>query len=210
MAAPHLFGIRHHGPGCARSLVRAFDALRPDCILIEGPPESEGLLQAVLAEGMQPPVALLSYCPDEPQLAVYHPFAEFSPEWQAIRWAVLHAVPVRFMDLPMANGLALQKARRQADEASPEPAHAEAHAAQDHRQDATSEEAGAPANPAASDDDRAGDPLNWLAHAAGYADGESWWNHMVEERGDGEQLFAAVAEAMTALRAEWGDRKSVV
>ncbi|HNC20576.1 DUF5682 family protein [Accumulibacter sp.] len=207
MAAPHLFGIRHHGPGCARSLVRAFDALRPDCILIEGPPESEGLLPAVLAEGMQPPVALLSYCPDEPQLAVYHPFAEFSPEWQAIRWAVLHAVPVRFMDLPMANGLALQKARRQADEASPEPAHAEAPAAQDHRQDATSEEAGAPANPAASDDDRAGDPLNWLAHAAGYADGESWWNHMVEERGDGEQLFAAVAEAMTALRAEWGEQR---
>lgn len=206
MAAPHLFGIRHHGPGCARSLVRAFDALLPDCILIEGPPESEGLLQAVLAEGMQPPVALLSYCPDEPQLAVYHPFAEFSPEWQAIRWAVLHAVPVRFMDLPMANDLALQKAHRQADEACPEPAHAEAPAAQDHRDDASAE-AGAPANPAASEDDRAGDPLNWLAHAAGYADGESWWNHMVEERGDGEQLFAAVAEAMTALRADWGEQR---
>ena len=34
----HLFGIRHHGPGCARSLLRALDELRPDCILIEGPP----------------------------------------------------------------------------------------------------------------------------------------------------------------------------
>ena len=42
MAAPvHLFGIRHHGPGCARSLLRALEALRPDCVLVEGPPESE-------------------------------------------------------------------------------------------------------------------------------------------------------------------------
>lgn len=206
MAAPHLFGIRHHGPGCARSLVRALDALLPDCILVEGPPESEGLLQTVVAEGMQPPVALLSYCPDEPPLAVYHPFAEFSPEWQAIQWAVLHAVPVRLIDLPMANGLALQKARRQADKACPKPASAETPTAPDHRDDA-SEEAGALANQTARDDDRTGDPLNWLANAAGYADGESWWNHMVEERGDGEQLFAAVAEAMTALRADWGEQR---
>ena len=28
---------------------------------------------------------------------------------------------------------------------------------------------------------------------------------MVEERGDGEELFAAIAEAMTTLRAEAGD-----
>ena len=85
---PHVFGIRHHGPGCARSLVRALDALRPDCVLIEGPPESDELLRFVLAEGMVPPVALLGYCPDEPKLAVYHPFALFSPEWQTLCWAM--------------------------------------------------------------------------------------------------------------------------
>ncbi|MBC7994185.1 MAG: hypothetical protein H7Z15_13210, partial [Rhizobacter sp.] len=189
MSAPHYFGIRHHGPGCARSLVRAFEALRPDCVLIEGPPEAEGLLQAVLADGMRPPVALLSYCPDEPRLAVYHPFAEFSPEWQALRWAVTAGVPARFIDLPLVHGLALDKAEREAEAAEPD----EPVAARDvdtHEHDTPAIE----------------DPLNWLARAAGYADGEAWWNHMVEERGDGEQLFAAIAEAMTSLRAETGDK----
>ncbi|HJW12309.1 MAG TPA: DUF5682 family protein [Albitalea sp.] len=180
----HLFGIRHHGPGCARSLLRAFDALRPDCVLIEGPPEGEDLVRAVVAEGMVPPVALLSYCPDEPRLAVYHPFAEFSPEWQALRWAVSASVPVRFIDLPLVHELALTKAQREAAEAAPDDTETPA-----------------------SDAPETGDPLNWLAHAAGYADGESWWNHMVEERGDGEQLFAAIAEAMTTLRSEWGDKQ---
>jgi cytochrome c1 len=196
-AAPHFFGIRHHGPGCARSLVRAFDALRPDCVLIEGPPEAQDLVYAVVAEGMRPPVALLSYCPDEPRLAVYHPFAEFSPEWQALRWAVSAGVPLRFIDLPLMHGLALDKARREA---------AEAEAAQPRPDtlDAMATEEAADTVPA--EPLETGDPLNWLAHAAGYADGEAWWNHMVEERGDGEQLFAAIAEAMTSLRAEVGDR----
>lgn len=178
--ALHHFGIRHHGPGCARSLVRAFDALVPDCVLIEGPPEGDALVPLVAAEGMTPPVALLSYCPDEPQLAVYHPFAEFSPEWQALRWAVAHGVPARFIDLPRANDLALDKARRERE---------------------------APSEPATESEDKPqhSDPLDWLARAAGYGDGEAWWNHMVEERGDGEQLFAAIDEAMVVLRNEGGD-----
>src|SRR5262249_13518087 len=36
------------------------------------------------------------------------PFAEFSPEWQAIRYALAHEVPVRFMDLPVAARLGRQ------------------------------------------------------------------------------------------------------
>jgi len=55
----HLFGVRHHGPGCARSLVKALEALQPDCVLIEGPPEADDLLALAGAEGMEPPVALL-------------------------------------------------------------------------------------------------------------------------------------------------------
>ena len=207
MPAAHLFGIRHHGPGCARSLVRAFDALRPDCVLIEGPPECDALVLSVAVAGMEPPVALLSYCPDQPQLAVYHPFAEFSPEWQALRWAVLAGVPVRFIDLPVAHGLAMDNAEREAEASRGSDPPVDA--------DATFVDAAAvvalldgPATEASAgelESPEPGDPLNWLARAAGYSDGESWWNHMVEERGDGEQLFAAIAEAMTTLRAEVGD-----
>lgn len=193
----HYFGIRHHGPGCARSLVRAFEQLQPDCVLVEGPPEAEGVLPALLSEQMQPPVALLSYCPDEPKWAVYHPFAVFSPEWQALRWALMQQVPVSFIDLPLIHQLALAKAREE------EQAQAEAQDGDaDAEASASTEQAGdTPAEPGYRSD-----PLNWLAQAAGYADGESWWNHTVEERGDGEALFAAIAEAMTTLRADLGEQ----
>ena len=43
-AAVHVFGIRHHGPGSARSVSRALRELRPDCVLVEGPPEADDLL----------------------------------------------------------------------------------------------------------------------------------------------------------------------
>jgi hypothetical protein len=35
-----LFGIRHHGPGSARRLVEALDALEPVAVLIEGPADA--------------------------------------------------------------------------------------------------------------------------------------------------------------------------
>ncbi len=229
----HYFGIRHHGPGCARSLLHAFDALAPDCVLVEGPPEAEGVLAALLSEHMQPPVALLSYCPDESQRAVYHPFAVFSPEWQALRWALAHAVPASFIDLPVTHQMALDKAREEAvaetiqtaeEKAAQLKAEASAAAATRAPSDnGNTSEAPAPAAAAAATPEPApgesdgnaspspqpdyrSDPLNWLAQAAGHADGESWWNHTVEERGDGEELFAAIAEAMTALRADLGEQ----
>ena len=92
-----LFGIRHHGPGCARSLLRALEAMQPDCLLIEGPPDGESVLPFVLESGMCPPVALLVYAPDDSRRAVFYPFAEFSPEWQALRYGLGQSLPVRFM-----------------------------------------------------------------------------------------------------------------
>ena len=44
------------------------------------------------------------------------------------------------------------------------------------------------------------DPLALLAGAAGYDDPERWWDDVVEQRLSGIPPFAAVAEAMTALR----------
>ena len=42
--APHIFGIRHHGPGSAWSLREALEALEPDCLLVEGPPDAREVL----------------------------------------------------------------------------------------------------------------------------------------------------------------------
>jgi len=177
----HLFGIRHHGPGCARSLAQALAALAPDCILVEGPPEADALASFAGRPDLVPPVALLLYAPADPQRAVFYPFAEFSPEWQALRYASEHGVDLRFCDLPQAQRFALRAARAQAE--------AEVDAAQ-----------GKPAQ----EDDLQRDPLRWLARAAGYGDTETWWDHLVEQRGDSLDLFAAIAEMMTALRTEAG------
>src|SRR5215475_5295742 len=100
---PLLLGIRHHGPGSARAVRRVLEAYRPEVVLIEGPPEADGLVALAGSDEMQPPVALLAYRAAEAGKrppATFWPFAEFSPEWQAIRWAVDHEVPVRFCDLP--------------------------------------------------------------------------------------------------------------
>src|SRR5262249_8401799 len=37
----------------------------------------------------------------------FWPFAEFSPEWQALRWALAHDVAVQFIDLPVAVRMAV-------------------------------------------------------------------------------------------------------
>ena len=223
-----LFGIRHHGPGCARSLLRALEAMQPDCLLIEGPPDGESVLPFVLESGMCPPVALLVYAPDDSRRAVFYPFAEFSPEWQALRYGLGQSLPVRFMDLPIAHQFGLDKAfedecrakeealrdaegRTKTDAA--EGTEAPASGAQAPENTATlapeqpeggdtGDTDGNAGGEASAQEDVYGDPLDWLGRAAGYGDGEAWWNHMVEERIDGLELFDAIREAMTALRAE--------
>jgi Family of unknown function (DUF5682) len=107
VTGPRLYGIRHHGPGSARSVREALTELSPDVVLIEGPAEADELVPLVGDPQMQPPVALLGYAPGEPKKAAFWPFAVFSPEWQAIRYALGAGVPVRFCDLPAACQLAM-------------------------------------------------------------------------------------------------------
>lgn len=187
------FGIRHHGPGCARSLLQALNAWNPDCLLIEGPPEADDLLVHAADPELRPPVALLVHCPAEPTMASFYPLADFSPEWQAMVWAAQKAVPTRFIDLPQTHGMALRKAREDEEKAQL--------AAQEPASETEPETESDNTLPTTEDPhDQATDPLGWLAQAAGYGDGESWWNHMVEERGDGTDLFTAIAEAMREVR----------
>lgn len=98
----HVLGIRHHGPGSARRLRQALEKLSPDIILIEGPPEGNDLLKLAADPEMVPPVALLVYQPNQLEQAAYYPFAEFSPEWQAIQYGAEEGIPARFIDLSMA------------------------------------------------------------------------------------------------------------
>lgn len=101
-----VLGIRHHGPGSTRSVVAELDRLQPAQVLIEGPSDADPLLSFVSSADMRPPVALFAYDPAGPRTSAFWPFAVFSPEWQALRWAAAHRVPVRFCDLPSGAFLA--------------------------------------------------------------------------------------------------------
>ncbi|MGG6266819.1 DUF5682 family protein [Leptolyngbya sp. AN03gr2] len=162
----HVFGIRHHGPGSARSLRQALETLQPDIVLVEGPPDAESRLPLLIHAEMRPPAALLLYVVDHPEQAVYYPFAVFSPEWQAIQYGLQQQIPVRFMDLPQSHQFALAQTQPELERSTKI------------------------------------DPLNLLAEAAGYQDGERWWEHLVEQRQESTELFTAILEAMTVLRNE--------
>ncbi|MDD7833675.1 MULTISPECIES: DUF5682 family protein [Paenarthrobacter] len=110
MTEVHILGIRHHGPGSAHSVSEALATLRPDLVLVEGPPELDQVIPLINNPDMRPPVAGLIYAVDEPRLASFYPMAAFSPEWVAIRWALSTGTSVRALDLPAANSLALRAA----------------------------------------------------------------------------------------------------
>ena len=97
-----LFGIRHHGPGSAASLVAALDGFRPDIVLLECPADAEAALATATNPELVPPVALLVYNPRQQGQASFWPFASFSPEWQAVQWCARNGAHVRCMDLPMS------------------------------------------------------------------------------------------------------------
>ncbi|WP_202387778.1 DUF5682 family protein [Nocardioides flavescens] len=181
-ALVEVLGVRHHGPGSARSVAEALDELDPDLVVIEGPPELDGLLELGGRRDLVPPVAGLVYAVDAPRRASFYPLAEFSPEWVAMRWALRRGVAVRFADLPAVHALAETPA-------SPDDSEDV-----EHTGDA---EHGPP------------DAIGTLARVAGYDDPERWWEDAVEQRASSALArFAAIREAMSAVRAAdgWGDR----
>ncbi|HAN95914.1 MAG TPA: hypothetical protein DCQ98_00070 [Planctomycetaceae bacterium] len=205
----HVLGIRHHGPGCARALRAALDRLAPSLVLLEGPPDAAEALSLVADPALVPPVALLIHPVDEPKRSVFFPFASFSPEWQAMRWASERGVPLRFFDLPMSHRLALDR-REEAEtvtaEADADPGEVAI------ADDLSSEEppSPSPSGPLRSErsEERSRvrtDPIGILAEADGYRDHERWWEERIELRRDTTDLFAAVLEAMRAVRAEFPD-----
>jgi hypothetical protein len=212
----HVFGIRHHGPGCARSLRQALHELQPDILLVEGPPEGSTQLSWLGHEDLKPPVALLVYPPDAPQRAAFYPFAVFSPEWQALQYAHQQGLPARFIDLPRAQALVLDGGAAEAERSSGDdaPPQLEAPALPNGpaQPNGPRQSAGAPSSAAAVpahaptlpdwSEEVADDPLGALALAAGYSDRELWWEHQVEQRLDPSGLFQGIMEAMAALREE--------
>ncbi|TAD91754.1 MAG: hypothetical protein EAY75_03540, partial [Bacteroidetes bacterium] len=182
----HLFGIRHHGPGSARCLLKALDALQPDLILIEGPPEAQDILDWAGHADMKPPVALLAYESGQPQQASFYPFTPYSPEWNALQYALGKKIPVRFADMPLCHQFALKETAN-GDAKNEEAAHV---------QDATHEiEA-----PETTAEVLVTNPIEHLATLAGFTDAEAWWEQEIELKDNAVEVFEAITLAMTHLR----------
>ena len=99
--APFLIGVRHHSPALAAAVPQLLDAFRPEVLLIELPAEAGPWLGHLADEKTQAPVALAGAMPDGG--VAFYPFADFSPELAALRWAREHDVPVVPCDLPLAS-----------------------------------------------------------------------------------------------------------
>lgn len=220
-----ILGIRHHGPGSARSVMRALEEMAPDLVLIEGPPEANKLVEYARADGsgLVPPVALLIYAQDDPRQACYYPFASFSPEWQALLYANSKQIACRFMDLPQTHWIGISKEKIEKLKAREEALQKLAE-----EQEVKEEEDDDDDDPVARRRERqkglkievedpatfaAGkpldqlqkikrDPIGVLAELAGFSDGERWWEQMIEQRAGTSQAFEAISQAMGALREE--------
>lgn len=105
----HILGIRHHGVGSAKNLRDRLTALKPDMVLVEGPPEITEVLSLAGRKDLVPPVAVMVYNSEEPKESVFYPFAEYSPEWVAMDYANKNKIPVRAMDLPASISFATKR-----------------------------------------------------------------------------------------------------
>ncbi|MFG3368442.1 DUF5682 family protein [Streptomyces sp. NPDC090032] len=100
---PYLIGVRHHAPSLAAVVPRLLDEAAPDVLLVELPAETQELLPWLAHEETVAPVALAAVVGGEAEAGpAFYPFADFSPELAALRWAARNGVPVVACDLPLA------------------------------------------------------------------------------------------------------------
>ncbi|MCX4773871.1 MULTISPECIES: DUF5682 family protein [unclassified Streptomyces] len=107
---PYLIGVRHHAPSLAAALPALLDAAAPDVLLVELPAEFQPWLGWLAHEETEAPVALAAVPADGPGAGsagergpAFYPFADFSPELAALRWAARNGVPAVACDLPLAD-----------------------------------------------------------------------------------------------------------
>jgi hypothetical protein len=185
----HILGIRHHGPGSSKHILKALESIKPNILLIEGPPEGEEMLKWANNKDMKPPVALLAYQTENPQNAVFYPFTQFSPEWNAIQYGLANQIPIWQIDMPLVHKMALkEEMKKELDDALSKN---EPHIEENSEKGENEEEFQMPIRK---------NPIAYLAEIAGFEDAEEWWEQQFEIVQQPLEVFDAIAEAMTALR----------
>ncbi|WP_329423517.1 DUF5682 family protein [Streptosporangium sp. NBC_01495] len=97
---PYLLGVRHHSPALAAAVPALLDAAGAEVVCVELPADFQPWLVHLADPATLAPVALAGTGGDG-RLGFY-PFADFSPELAAIRWAREHGAEVLCCDLPLS------------------------------------------------------------------------------------------------------------
>lgn len=116
-AEPLLIGVRHHSPALAAAMGAMLDAFKPDIVLIEMPAEFDPWLEWLGHPETLAPVALAAV-PKDGQGLSFYPFAEFSPEFAAVRWCVQNKVAVQCCDLPAGARVTISREAREIEDGS--------------------------------------------------------------------------------------------
>lgn len=112
MRQPYIFGIRHLSPAGAWHLLKFLDEKKPKLVLVEGPSDLNDQMENITRPETKPPIAILAYTKEAPVRTILYPFAEYSPEYQAILWCSKNQAECRFIDLPSEVFLAMADRER--------------------------------------------------------------------------------------------------
>src|SRR5579885_637968 len=132
-----IFPVRHHSPAASLHVQALIARRKPKIILIEGPSDATDLIPLLLADGTEPPVAVLCYFQASGDAnqeteersgpsSLVSPFCAYSPEYVALRAGQKVGSVLRFCDIPAGAMLTWrhQETPRQAPADQPAPAEA--------------------------------------------------------------------------------------
>ncbi|MFJ7262191.1 DUF5682 family protein [Streptomyces globosus] len=98
---PYLLGVRHHSPALAAVVPALLDAAGAEVVCVELPADFRPWLEHLADPETVAPVALAGT--GRGGGLAFYPFADFSPELAAIRWAREHGADVLCCDLPLGD-----------------------------------------------------------------------------------------------------------
>ncbi len=166
-----VLGIRHHGAGSCLRVVKALREFNPDYICVEMPFEATTLFPLLLNKEIKFPIAFLFFSRLLKSKSLYLPVAEFSPELQAILYALHNSIPVSAIDLPSELFFQVDSKSIKYEE-----------------------------NLSRDEINMIRDPIGYLAKLDGYKDGERWWELNIEHDTDQVDLFDKIKQMMGFLR----------
>uniref|UniRef100_UPI00403EB0EA DUF5682 family protein n=1 Tax=Paenibacillus sp. FSL K6-1330 TaxID=2975292 RepID=UPI00403EB0EA len=114
-AGIHVFGVRHLSPAGAKHVLDFLDEINPTAVLIEGPADASGEIRHLTQATTKPPIAILAFTEELPVRTILWPFAVYSPEYQAMRWAQKRGAYAAFIDLPSSTAVCMQELRRSSE-----------------------------------------------------------------------------------------------